>query len=34
MKRIESLFHEEYPKKSIILSFRVTPLGGDIARPK
>ena len=34
MERIESLFHKEYPKKSVILSFRVTPLGGDIARPK
>ena len=34
MERIERLFHEEYPNKSIILSFRATPLGGGIAGPK
>ena len=34
MERIESLFYEEYPNKSIILRFRVTPLGGGIAGPK
>ena len=34
MERIEALFYEEYPNKSIILSFRVTPLGGAIAGPK
>ena len=34
MERVENLFYEEYPNKSIILSFRVTPLGGGIAGPK
>lgn len=34
MERIESLFYEEYPNKSIILSFRFTPLGGGIAGSK
>lgn len=34
MRRIEKLFYEEYPNKSIILSYRVTPLGGDIAEAK
>ena len=34
MERIENLFYAEYPNKSIILSSRVTPLGGGIAGPK
>ena len=31
MERIETLFYEEYPNKSIVLSSRITPLGGSIA---
>ncbi len=34
MERIESLFYEEYPDKTITLSSRVTPLGGSIAEGK
>lgn len=30
MERIEKLFYEEYPTKSIALSSRITPLGGGI----
>ena len=34
MERIEKLFYEEYPNKSISLSTRVAPLGGNIAGSK
>ena len=34
MERIESLFYEEYPNQSIVLSFRITPLGGTITGAK
>ena len=31
MDRIEKLFYEEYPSRSVILSSRIAPLGGSIA---
>ena len=34
LERIESLFYEEYPNQSIVLSSRVTPLGGSMAEQK
>ncbi|MBR3018544.1 MAG: winged helix-turn-helix domain-containing protein [Clostridia bacterium] len=34
MDRIESLFYEEYPSRSIIISSRIAPLGGSITEQK
>ena len=34
MDRIENLFYEEYPSRSIILSSRIAPLGGSITEPQ
>lgn len=34
MERIETLFYEEYPNQSIVLSSRITPLGGSITGAK